>query len=620
MLEIKHLSKTYHETILEDISITLPTTGIVMILGESGCGKTTLLNIIGGLDTDYQGHVYFNQQDIKEIPQYRYAIGYIFQDSHLIEWLPMYQNITIPKYFRHIESAEKINHDLQNMNLDTFKRKRLVQLSGGQKQRVALLRATSSPVKILLCDEPTASLDTNTASEVFAMLKQQAKDKLVVVVTHSKALAKQYGDYCLEMKDGKILTEVLVPREIQTNDIPMKKQKWYTNVQLATLQALSKWKRNLKICSGVSIALVCILLTFTLSTGLQEQIKKQLHQMLPTTMVTMTSKEKKPIPYKDIENFASNGVLKNIYVEVEGYEFLGIGTTNTYKEQEVLYIGDTTKASPPKESLEQGKTTVQSNEIVLSKSTATHLSKGQDIGSLLNTTVYGWYIHEETLLYKEYQIVGISKETTTLDTLYFPTFSNVMAIKEIFHISDLYASLGILEIANTKKVEETVKSLQNQYPQYTFTVSSKNLENQIDSVLQQVHLVLLCFCMLAILSSCFLIGEVLFLSNVERIKEIGIFKCFGATKETICSLTFYEAIMIVVVSFAMAYILFTKILVIINDFVKESLAIETTEAFISENYTILTIVFSMALLLALISSILPAIYAAKTDVIKALKQ
>lgn len=620
MLEIKHLSKVYQETILEDISITLPNTGMVIILGESGCGKTTLLNIIGGLDTHYQGEIYFNQQNIKDNPQYCYHIGYLFQDSHLIEWLPVYQNITLPKYFRCVDSVERIKEALETMQLSSFKKKRIVQLSGGQKQRVALLRATSSPVNILLCDEPTASLDKDNADEVFQLLKQQAKDKLVIVVTHCKELAEKYGDYCLLMEDGKITTDIEISIEIEHHFMEIKKQKWHTNVVLAMLQAMSKWKRNIKICSGISLALLCILLTFTLSTGLQKEIKKQLHQILPTTMVTMTNKEKKPIPYVEIDKVSKDALLKNIYVEVEGYEFLGIGKSTTYNEQEVLYIGDTTKASPAKETLEKGNVTIQSNDIILSKSTAKHLSKGEDTTALLNTSVYGWYIHGEVVKYKELQIVGISNESTMLDTIYYPTFSNVTTIKELFGEKEIFASLAIIEIQNSENTEEAVKALRTQYSQFDFIVSSKTLENQIDNVLQQVHLVLLCFCMLAIISSCFLIGEVLFLSNVERIKEIGVFKCFGATKKTICSLTLYEAIGIITVSFGMAYMLFEEVLAMVNMFVKESLGIEGIEAFISMDYTIIVTVYVLALLLALLSSIIPAVYAAKTDVIKALKQ
>lgn len=620
MLEIKHLSKQYQEKVLDDISMLLPSTGIVTILGKSGCGKTTLLNIIGGLDTKYQGSVLFNGIDIKQYKGYHLHVGYLFQQFHLIEWLLSYQNIMVPKYFRKSNGKKQIDTQLSIMQLSSLKRKRIVQLSGGQKQRIALLRAINGPIKIILCDEPTASLDKDNAIEVFKQLKTQAKDKLVIVVSHSKELASQYGDICIEMKDGKILS---INKEIENKIEYVEKQKeqpWYKIFPLSLLQALSKWKRNVKICSGVSLALVCILLTFTLSTGLQKQIKSQLHQLLPNTTVTLVSKEKKPIAYQEIDTLTKDTRLKNIYVEVEGYEFIGIGKTNTYNEQEVLYIGDTTKSLPNKDTLLQGTIPSKKEEIILSKSTAKHLTKGEPIEPLLNTKVYGFYLQSETIKSIELEIVGVSKETTTLDTIYYPKFSNVETIKELYTTQDIFISLGLLEIEQGISTENIIKQLSTQYPQFTFTASSLALEKQIDDIIQQVHLVLLCFCVLAIISSCFLIGEVLFLSNVERIKEIGIFKCFGATKAAIRSLTFIEAISIVTVSFFMSYLIFENILQIINDFVATSLSIETGTAFITIDFMIIIIVYIVAILLALVSSILPAIYASRIDVVKALKQ
>ena len=620
MLEIRHLYKQYKENVLEDISIQLPNTGFVVILGKSGCGKTTLLNIIGGLDSKYQGSVLFNGIDIKTDKGYRQHIGYLFQQFHLIEWLVSYQNIKLPNFFRKGNSTKRINEQLSKMDILSLKRKRMVQLSGGQKQRVALLRALNGTIKILLCDEPTASLDKENAKEVFVELKKQAEDKLVIVVTHSKELASQYATICIEMEDGKIISK---SKEVDTKFEyieEQKRQRWYKIIPLSLLQTVSKWKRNIKICSGVSLALLCILLTFTLSTGLQKQIKAQLFQLLPHTTITLTNKEKKPMAFNEIEILTKDTNLKNIYVEVDNYEFIGLGNTTIYNEQEVLYIGDTTKSLPSKEKLLQGSIPTKNKEIILSKSTAHHLSKGEGIEQVLNSKVYGWYLHEEIIKSVELEIVGISEETTTLDTIYYPMFSNVEIIKELYNEKEIFISLGLVELKQELDTKTTLDTLSKEYPQFTFTVSSLALEKQIDDILQQVHLVLLCFCLLAIISSCFLIGEVLFLSNVERIKEIGIFKCFGATKAMIRSLTFIEATSIITFSFFIAYLAFDSILQIINDFVIHSLSLETNTQFIEMDITIVIFVYVMAILLALLSSIIPAIYASKIDVVKALKQ
>ena len=168
MLEIKNLTKRYDETIIKNLNIILPSTGLIIIVGNSGCGKTTLLNLIGGIDQDYEGEILFDHQDIRKIKKYcRRHIGFIFQDFNLINWLNVKENYLLAKFFTKISYKRAVEDQEEKLELRKLNKKRVKILSGGQKQRVALLRAMIKNVDILLCDEPTGSLDDKNAKMVF---------------------------------------------------------------------------------------------------------------------------------------------------------------------------------------------------------------------------------------------------------------------------------------------------------------------------------------------------------------------------------------------------------------------------------------------------------------------
>lgn len=173
MLEIKNLSKRYDDLIINDLSISFPSTGMIVIVGQSGCGKTTLLNILGGIDQDYEGEILLDRQNIRTIKNYcRKHVGFIFQNFNLINWLDVKQNYLLSKFFTKIIFKREREDREAKLELTGIVKKRPGILSGGQKQRIAMLRAMIKNVDILLCDEPTGSLDDHNAKIIFDLLKQ----------------------------------------------------------------------------------------------------------------------------------------------------------------------------------------------------------------------------------------------------------------------------------------------------------------------------------------------------------------------------------------------------------------------------------------------------------------
>lgn len=203
-LKLENITYSYDgkENIFEDVNMDFEQGKIYCILGESGCGKTTLLSLLAGLDFPTQGRLYFKNKviDRKELTNYRkHNVSIIFQNYNLIDFLNAKENVEIVSKESAYNILEKLGFDKNEMNRNILK------LSGGQQQRVAVARALLSHSSLLLADEPTGNLDKRNAIAIAELLGEAAHkyEKCVIVVTHSEEIAK-YGDVILEMTDGKL--------------------------------------------------------------------------------------------------------------------------------------------------------------------------------------------------------------------------------------------------------------------------------------------------------------------------------------------------------------------------------------------------------------------------------
>lgn len=220
MIKLEHVSKTY--TIkhispvhaIKDVSISIPRTGMIFFVGKSGCGKSTLLNLIGGLDQPTEGSIIINHQDIskisrKDLDLYRLKdVGFIFQDLNLIETLSIKDNIALSLELSGVHcDRQKIEEALKTVDLENYSNRMPNTLSGGERQRVAIARALIKSPQIILADEPTGSLDSETAKQIFSLLKQLSMSNLVIIVSHDKEYADAYGNRVIELKDGRIVND-----------------------------------------------------------------------------------------------------------------------------------------------------------------------------------------------------------------------------------------------------------------------------------------------------------------------------------------------------------------------------------------------------------------------------
>lgn len=295
MLEIKNITKDYaagNDVVhaLRDVSISFRESELVSILGQSGCGKTTLLNIIGGLDHYTSGDLIINGKSTKEYKDrdwdtYRnHSVGFIFQSYNLIPHQSVLANVELALTLSGVSKAERrqrAKDALIKVGLGDQLNKRPNQMSGGQMQRVAIARALVNDPDILLADEPTGALDSETSVQIMELVKEIAKDRLVIMVTHNPELAEKYSTRIVRLLDGKIIDDSdpfdgNAPKEKKSTVNKGRKQK--TSMSFATALALSKNNlltkkgRTFLTAFAGSIGIIGIALILSLSNGVQTYI------------------------------------------------------------------------------------------------------------------------------------------------------------------------------------------------------------------------------------------------------------------------------------------------------------------------------------------------------------
>ena len=223
ILTIDHISKYYNldgtnqERALNDVTLEIAPRKITAIYGPSGCGKTSLLSIISGLDSQYQGNLYFKNQNMRDFSErdltyFRKAhIGFVFQNFNLIPHQSVLENVKMPLYVKNMtdkEMAEIAERELSRLGIGDFIKKNVKQLSGGQKQRVAIARALVNNPEMIVADEPTGSLDSQSQENVLEIFKELAEaGKTVIIVTHNPEVA-DYADVVIKMKDGEVVETI----------------------------------------------------------------------------------------------------------------------------------------------------------------------------------------------------------------------------------------------------------------------------------------------------------------------------------------------------------------------------------------------------------------------------
>lgn len=438
MLQIKNITKTYDtgalkQTALDGVSFNLRDNEFVSILGHSGSGKTTLLNIIGGLDRYDTGDIVINDVSTKEYTDrdwdaYRnHSVGFVFQSYNLIPHQSVLANVELALTISGIspkERKERAAKALEEVGLADHLHKRPNQLSGGQMQRVAIARALVNEPDILLADEPTGALDTETSTQIMDLLERVAQDRLVVMVTHNPELAEEYSSRIIELRDGEIISDsnplnIEDATESEHKSMGKASMSFFTALSLSFNNLRSKKARTFLTAFAGSIGIIGIALILSLSTGVNDYIDNIQQDTMSAYPITI---EEQSIDLESLANISSPGAgnagngettsdeeLDAVYSNTTPLELLS-STTSSLRENNLTafkeYLDD------PENSIEPY---VGANGIVYSYAVNFDLFAYDEADTLINTDGSSFEIDQST------GIAGFQAPSSPL----MPTTSNV---------------------------------------------------------------------------------------------------------------------------------------------------------------------------------------------------
>ncbi|KAA0546717.1 ATP-binding cassette domain-containing protein [Bacillus sp. BGMRC 2118] len=625
--------------ILHGVDIEFTKGEFVSILGESGSGKSTLMNIIGGMDRDFEGDVIVDGISLqgmkeKELDSYRkLKIGFIFQSFNLISHLNVLENVLLTMQMTDLntsEREEKAKNILINLGLGNHLNKKPNQLSGGQKQRVAIARALSNDPDIILADEPTGALDKKNSDQIMQLLDSIAEQgKLVITVTHSQKVAN-YGTRIVTMDDGRIVSDERIREPYQKKSNEKKTKTKNLRLGAAMKMALNNIKLNLKrnilVSTGGAIGILSVILMLGLGNGVTEYINEEINANLKPNLIQVTkgsdskeSKEQSPLPNPVQESTPLSNedltLVKGIdHVDsVEPVFTLTMGSSvlydsNTYSIVQFQTMNDSVNI----DDLVAGDAPVK-DELLLSETLADKIVDspndivGEVVELYMNTTDEQ---NRPVILTKELKVSGIIKGSMNQDLAYasYETLENIFSQEGI--------TLEATQLDVTVDQEKNVDSVESALEDSGFIGTGVgNILNQVTNYLKIATNVLAGVAGISLLVSAIMIIVVLYISVVERTKEIGILRAVGARRKDIKRIFFSEAALLGLSSGIIGTVLALVIASLANNVMGQVFDAHLIQ--INGGNMVTGIVVSV--IISILAALLPSTKAAKLDPMQSLR-
>ncbi|MFJ8219696.1 ATP-binding cassette domain-containing protein [Bacillus cereus] len=632
--------------VLHNVSVEFEKGEFVSILGESGSGKSTLMNIIGGMDRDFEGNVIVEGKNLhdmkeKEIDDYRkLKIGFIFQSFNLISHLSVLDNVLMTMQMTSMSSSERTTQAtelLTELGLGEHLYKRPNQLSGGQKQRVAIARALSNDPDIILADEPTGALDKKNSEQIMQLLDEiAAKGKLVITVTHSQKVAN-YGTRIITMDDGKIIKDETLKKSYSPNSgITDTKTKTKTKnlrfgaaIKMAIKNVQLNLKRNLLVSFGGAIGILSVILMLGLGSGVTNYINNEINSSLNPNLIqitkatetengkTETKQGPLPNPVQKTTPLNQSDLDKVKYIKhvkhVDKVFTLTMGSSVNYNDKSIDIVqlqtmNDTVKAS----DLTSGSLPKE-NEIVLSDTAAKKIVDspkkivGEKVDFYVKTTDEK---HRPIILIKEVTVSGVVKGTMNQDVAYatYDTLTQMYLSKNM----ELKATQLNVTVDNPKNVDGVQAKLEA--AGFTGTGVGSIL-NQVTKYLNIATYVLAGIAGISLLVSAIMIIVVLYISVVERTKEIGILRAVGARRKDIKRIFFAEAAILGLLSGIIGVVIAAIVGLVGNNVMEK--VVDAKLINVSVGYMLLGIGISVGI--SIVAALFPSSKAAKLDPMESLR-
>lgn len=632
ILELKQIRKSYYLgkeefPVLKGIDLTFQQGEFTSILGESGGGKSTLMNIIGGLDRHYSGEVLVNgerQKDKREKAMDHYrrqTIGFIFQSFNLVNYLSVLDNVmtslrmTKLSHKEQLQQAEKL---LKQVGLYEHRHKKPSQLSGGQKQRVAIARALASDPEIIIADEPTGALDQANTQEVLKILQSIAQSgKTVIVVTHSQEVAEA-GTRIVRLADGKIIDDQELRAPFVTSEkqekLPSKPLNRLAVWRMAIAHFKHAWKQNLIITLGMAIGLFSVMFFLGLGTGARNYMddfiggianpkafQVTLRNADQALSQGMTESDLKAIKQTNHVTKASFGYYSSSF----NLNYQGRATRGTILQtanDTILTKDISNKKLPTKDG-------IVLSEDLAKKTINKNLKKvvGQKV--TLSTTIIGDQATPITLT-KTYTVVGTSKTATIVSYQSLVDAAKAQASS----MKPNFIAVSVDDLNHTKAAQNHIRGLRKDKKNLYAITGVGAVLDSIKEVTYIVGVVLALVAGISLLVSSLMIVATTYMSVTERTREIGVLRAMGARRKDIRRLFVNESLLLGITANIVAIILAFSAQLLVNQLVYKTIKF----AIIQVDLATILVTVIIGLVIALIASLAPASKAARLNPIEAL--
>ena len=656
-LELRDIQKSYYLgkeefPVLKGINLDFELGEFVSILGESGGGKSTLMNIIGGLDREFEGSVTNNGQLLdhkqeKQLDEYRRGtIGYIYQSYNLISHLSVLENVMVSLEMTPLSQAEKVKHAtslLERVGLAEQIKKHPNQLSGGQKQRVAIARALASDPQVIIADEPTGALDSENTADVLRILDEiAAEGRLVIAVTHSQEVA-EHGTRIVHLADGQIdddqrLREAYdVPEnDNRMTDRPLPASASYRNAYKHL--TFSFWRNSL-IMLGTAIGLFAVMLFSGLGNGVKAYIDDQVNSLANPTAITVTRHQDDEDENSGIGQASAGGGAADIEKQMisddqmkqikhvkgaknvqPGYQLSGVKSKLQDQDYNLGTV-QTWSATYQKKLVKAGHVPGK-NEILVDKKTVAKKFNTKDWQSIVGKTMtVSWTTVKEdgrtpVNITKDLKVSGVidADKAGTANVVNYRTVRS--AYKEAGAPTNaMFATVRVANPDDVKPFQKAINKLKDDDNKRLYSaITVGSILDTINTIVTLATNVLAAIAAISLIVSALMIIVTMFMSVSERTKEIGILRALGESKKDIRRLFTSESLLIGMASFVLSVVLAYGIGAIMNAALYKIAKFDMIQ--ISFGNVVTTLV--LALIISFLAALLPARRAAKLNPIDAL--